>query len=359
MNKFILAFLSFFAFGIFPSFANDAFTDVEFGFDSDYDNLDSYDFEDEISIDEALNLSPSNTSFDDYATSADFSTSVGIIDSSTSLTDMFDDEKEIKEKAVLVGSEDNQPDTWLDLLRGGSGDRPKEKKSSTDVISDAPKSEGQVSSLRSMLEETKKTDKRSNAAVFDISGVMLHMTPAQVDHALTRRGYRKTNEKLEIPNFVKWRKEDECRAAGVVGYERLSGCVFQSAKAENYQYVDSVSYSKFDSQESMEIKFTSNFTGNKAFRIYYQSQASNVTGNSQKAIYLRNIKIYDFWKQINHKYGTPDDKDSVIWGMGGNKPYMQARTGKLLLEDPILRELDYTRMSREDQKFINTSTYSF
>ena len=87
--------------------------------------------------------------------------------------------------------------------------------------------------------------------------------------------------------------------------------------------------------------------------------AANITGNSPKAVYLRNIKIYDFWKKINQKYGKPDNKNDVTWGMGGNKPYLKAKTGWLLLEDPMFRELDYTRMSREDQRYMNTDLYSF
>ena len=38
---------------------------------------------------------------------------------------------------------------------------------------------------------------------------------------------------------------------------------------------------------------------------------------------------------------------------------MKAATGFLLLEDPMLKELDYTRMSREDQKYMNTNLYNF
>ena len=75
--------------------------------------------------------------------------------------------------------------------------------------------------------------------------------------------------------------------------------------------------------------------------------------------YLRDIKVYDFWRKINQKYGVPDNREDAIWGMGGNKPYMKAATGFLLLEDPMLKELDYTRMSREDQKYMNTNLYNF
>ncbi len=202
--------------------------------------------------------------------------------------------------------------------------------------------------------------KRSNASVFDISGAMLRMTPAQIDSALTRRGYKRTVQKLDIPNFIRWRNEEKCRGQGVVGYERLASCVVVMAKKDNHQFIERVFYSKYDTQEEMEIRFTSNFTQNKAYYLGYKSNVLiNLRGNSQKEHYLRNIKIYDFWKRINQKYGVPDNKENVIWGLGGNKPYLQAGTGRLRLEDPMLRNLDYTRMSREDRKFMNTGLYNF
>ena len=204
------------------------------------------------------------------------------------------------------------------------------------------------------------TVKRSNAAVFDISGAMLRMNPAQIDAALTRRGYKKTVQKLDIPNFIRWRNEEKCRAQGVVGYERVENCVAQMAKKDNHQFIERVFYSKYDTQEDMEIRFTSNFTQNKSYYVAYKSNVlRNIRGNSQKEFYLRNIKIYDFWKKVNQKYGAPDNRDSVIWGLGGNKPYLQAGTGLLRLEDPVLRDLDYARMSREDKRFMNTGLYNF
>jgi hypothetical protein len=91
----------------------------------------------------------------------------------------------------------------------------------------------------------------------------------------------------------------------------------------------------------------------------YSSEAANIKGAGAKAEYLRNLKIYDFWKKVNQKYGAPDNKEQIIWGLGDNKPSLQAATGKLILFDPMLRELDFTRMSREDQKFMNTAYYTF
>ncbi len=213
--------------------------------------------------------------------------------------------------------------------------------------------------LADMLEQSQGQKRRSNASVFDISGVMLRMSYKQAEEALTKRGYKKTMQKMDIPNFIRWRNEEKCRNQGVIGYERLENCVIRLAKKENYQFISQAGFSKFDTKETVHIYLTSTFTNNKIYKITYRSEAAGNTGNSPKAIYLRNIKVYDFWKKINQKYGVPDNQQDVIWGLGGNKPYMRAATGFLLLEDTMLRELDYTRMSREDQRFMNTDLYTF
>ena len=244
--------------------------------------------------------------------------------------------------------------TWINKLAATAEGKTAAPQTSAATAASSPETD-----LETMVEKAKRRNQRSNASVFDISGAMLRMSFQQIDDTLTRRGFRRSMQKMDIPNFIRWRNEDKCRAAGVVGYERLENCVIKIAKRDKHQYVETASYAKYDTKESIEVRFTSNFTNNKAYKISYKSEAANITGNSQKAIYLRNIKIYDFWKKINQTYGNPDNRDDVIWGLGGNKPYLQAATGRLVLEDPMLRELDYTRMSREDQRFMNTDLYSF
>lgn len=275
-----------------------------------------------------------------------------VVDKNKTLTDNLQANAPSTEDSVIPLPKVEE--TWISKIKSPLGEADSAK-----AAGDEEKQTGKVN-LENLVEKSKKTVRRSNASVFDISGAMLRMSFKQIDDILTRRGFRRTVQKLDIPNFIRWRNEDKCRASGVVGYERLENCVIQMAKKNGYQYVERTTYSKFDTREEIEVYFTSTFTNNKAYRISYKSEAATaITGNSQKQIYLRNIKVYDFWKKINQKYGTPDNKDDVIWGLGGNKPYLQAGTGRLILEDPMLRELDYTRMSREDQKFMNTDLYSF
>ena len=227
------------------------------------------------------------------------------------------------------------------------------------TIQDEKNGNKNISPLASVMNAEDNLNKRSNASVFDISGVMLRMSYQQAEAALLRRGFKKTMQKLDIPNFIRWRNEDKCRNEGVIGYERLNGCVVKLARENKYEYVAHAQFNKYDTQETVHFYLTSTFTNNKVYKITYRTEAANNAGNSAKAMYLRNIKVYDFWKKINQKYGVPDNKEAVVWGLGNNKPYLKASTGFLVLEDPMLRELDYTRMSREDQRFMNTDLYTF
>ena len=278
----------------------------------------------------------------------------------SSLTDELKKTDPEKRESIIEG-------TWIEKLTeispskllGSSDGKDDDKKetadSQDDVYDDADSDiEGM---MRNYRQKTKSG--KSNASVFDIAGVMLRMNPQQAEDILTNRGFKKINAKFQIPNFIKWRNEEKCRNSGIVGYERTQACVIQKAKKDGFEYVQYMKFAKFETKEELEFYLTSNFTGNKIYKIEYRSLIASINGNSPKAIYIRNLKIYDFWRRINRKYGVPDDKNMVTWGLGGNKPYLKANTGWLKLEDPMFVEMDYTRMSQEDKRFINSDFYNF
>ena len=279
----------------------------------------------------------------------------GVTDTDTE-EDAFDSTKSLTETLKEDAQQQGNSPLEGTLVEKLTTTNPLSLLSSDDTTDDEESSDLEKMVQKARGEETKG---RSNASVFDIAGVMLRMSLDQTERTLQNRGFRKINAKFQIPNFIKWRYDETCRNEGVVGYERLEACVINKAKKGGYEYLQYLKYAKFDSKEEIEIYFTSNFTENKVYKIVYRSRIASITGNSPKAIYIRNIKVYDFWKRINQKYGQPDDKSTVIWGLGGDKPYLKADTGYLLLEDPMFRELDYTRMSREDQRFINSDFYNF
>ena len=257
----------------------------------------------------------------------------------TSLADYIDQNQQQETENTDIAESESSKSTWF--------------KSGADKLAQ------HVSKVFSSTDNKNQVVKRSNASVFDISGIMLRMDKEQVLDAMQKRGYKKTSDHMEIPNFIRWRYEEQCRNQGIVGYERIGNCVILLAKKNNYQYVQKMNFSNFQTKESLEVYFTSNFTGNKVYRVMYSTQAANILGSGAKAEYLRNIKVFDFWKKINQKYGQPDNKEEITWGLGDKKPSLKAATGRLILDDPMLLELDYTRMSREDQKFMNTAVYTF
>ncbi len=249
-------------------------------------------------------------------------------------------------------------DTWVEDLSHTITDQAKKTQNDTHSSDDSVSLEQLTRENRSINPATGKP--RSNAAVFDISGVMLRMPLLQAQTILTNRGFKLVSQKFEIPNFIKWRYEEKCRNSGIIGYERINSCVVKAARDTNHYFVESAKFIKNDSREEINIWLTSNFTNNKVYRITYSTGITNINrGSGQKIKYLHDIKTYEFWRRINQKYGPPDNKAEISWGMGSGKPYLRAITGKLLLEDPMLQQLDYDRMVREDANIINSNMYNF
>jgi hypothetical protein len=204
-----------------------------------------------------------------------------------------------------------------------------------------------------------QTSYGTNAAVFDVAGIMLRMSVKQVKGAAKARGFVLTQEKKQIPNFVKWKYEAKCRAKGVVGFEALAACVLRRAVKQNKQYVSKLVFNKYETKETLEVYFTSTFTGNRVHKVDYRCMDDLSRGNTQKDRYLRMIWIQNFWRRIASKYGPPDDENRVRWGLGENKPFLMAATGRLLLVDPHLPEIDYSKMSRADRNTVNTDLFNF
>ena len=207
--------------------------------------------------------------------------------------------------------------------------------------------------------ERARINRRSNAAYLDISGVKLRMSPKEVETILTGQGYRRIMQDVRIPNFIKWRSEEICRIHGIVGFERLKACAAGIARENGFEYVALEVYNRVATKETMTILYTSSFTDNLAHHIVYKSEVPISTSKASPQVYINNLKIYDFWRRIDLRYGPPDNTSEVKWGLGGKKPYMQATTGNLELVDPVLKDLDSARMLNEDSRLANIPYYNF
>ena len=177
-----------------------------------------------------------------------------VIDSSKTLTETLKEDPQATGQGPLEG-------TWIQKL------------ATSNPLSFLPSEESSEKSkkedkLEDLVKNARGRDKtgKSNASVFDISGVMLRMTLPQTERTLQNRGFKKINAKFQIPNFIKWRNEEACRNEGIVGYERVEACVISKAKKAGYQYLQYLKYAKYDSKEEIEVYFTSTFTENKVYK---------------------------------------------------------------------------------------------
>ena len=246
----------------------------------------------------------------------------------------------------LDKSKKNESETWLSSLLSG-------RKKAGDVGIDRDTDED-----KKRIEKVKRNI-RSNAANFDISKVRLRMKPSQINKILENQGFRRITQTFAIPNFIRWRSEELCRLNGIIGFERLNACATNVSKENGYQYIDKEIYNRYNTKESITIYYTSTFTDNVAHHIFYKSYLPLSESRASNRVYINNLKIYDFWRRVNFKYGEPDIKSEVKWGLGGKKPYLKATTGTLELADPLLETLDSKRMFNEDTRLSNIQYYNF
>lgn len=260
-----------------------------------------------------------------------------------------------KNKAQETALEENEPlnyqenesENWLkSLILGG-------KKRFADQTDERNWDDEEEDDIHEMLNQ------RKNAATFDVSGVKLRMTPDEVFNVLSTQGYKRILQTVEIPNFIRWRSEEMCRQHGVIGFERLNACATRVAFENGYNFVERETYNHYATKESIDVFYTSSFTGNLSHHIFYKSSVPLSDSRASNNVYINNLKIYDFWKRIDLKYGPPDNTSEIKWGLGGKKPYLKAKTGYLELADPLLKDLDMARMFSEDTRLANTNYYTF
>lgn len=244
-------------------------------------------------------------------------------------------------------SDDDDRETWLESLINSGTSELFKKQSAKEVAAEKAR-------IAKVLR-----NKRSNAANFDIAGIKLRMKPSEVEDILTKQGFRRLTQDFSIPNFIKWRGEELCRIHGIVGFERLKACAREIAVVNGFEYVSLERYNRQATRETLEIHYTSTFSDNLSHYIIYTSNVPISTSKASQNVYINNLKIYDFWRRIDMRYGQPDNASEVKWGLGGKKPYLQASTGKLELVDPLLRDLDISRMLNEDSRLSNVPYYSF
>ena len=199
----------------------------------------------------------------------------------------------------------------------------------------------------------------TNAAVFDIAGIMLKMNTSKVKEIAKKNGFALSKLNKKIPQFLEWKYDAQCKARGVVGFENVAMCILERAKQSKKHYINMMEFNKYTAKETLKVYFTSLYTKNRVYKIEYSSIGDVSLGSSSKSVYQRHDRIRNFWVRIYKKYGAPDDEREMLWSEGYGKPYLKAASGKIVLEYPDMSYKDSVKMLDVDRRMLDANIFTF
>ena len=219
----------------------------------------------------------------------------------------------------------------------------------------------------SLFERRKRElgDYESHAADFDIAGMMLGMTPAEIMEAAAANGFSVKFRNRKIPSFLRWKYKKLCLKETSFSYAALQQCIKEAAEGEEQEYVSRLQFVKPELKEKINVEFTSGFGGNKAYRIRYENKADHSLGATAEGQYHKNKRRRDFMYAVLQKYGQPDDEDAMLWGMKDEGAYLEAAISPafldvtLTLENMDLTDTDSDNMFLADKKEALEIKFSF
>lgn len=198
------------------------------------------------------------------------------------------------------------------------------------------------------------------AISFDVSGVELNMTPDEVIDILTEQGYELTKSSYDLPLFMSSAYEEECRRdENLKALHHIHECIRERAEADEVYAPSRMVFEKPAMREEITAYFSTALTDNQLYKVEYVNFGDNSLGSSYKDSAKKTARRNMFWKQIAEKYGTPDFKETMVWG-SLESVYMRAfLTGNnfdahIVLENVKVTPLDKSRaldLEKEREKY--------
>jgi hypothetical protein len=177
-------------------------------------------------------------------------------------------------------------------------------------------------------------------------------------------GYQITKIQNGIPLFRTSFYEQKCRLGNVYGPRQIRECITGQAKAEDVEYISSITFKKADTKEYVQILFSSKATENRAYKIYYENEGDNSLTMTQKNLAKQLRRKEAFWRLMFETYGLPDDNELIIWG-DPNKAYMQATmagaayNAYIVLENKEIQDEDYFAAEEDSKGIVYKNSFGF
>ena len=213
--------------------------------------------------------------------------------------------------------------------------------------------EGQEETITSNLNE------RVNA--FDISGVMLGMDYKKVREVLKERKYKLVDIEYKIPEYFSFNYDSICRSYEIFIPENLKACIKGLAKKDKMEYIYKVSFKKHDTNEDINVYFTSPITDNKVFKVEYTNDVNKKYGDAKNFQYQRDERRRAFWYFVLSKYGEPNvEPNQWLLDVEEELPTgLTAEYGKLTLENKKQQAFDILEANKEARRQFKYTDYTF
>ena len=213
--------------------------------------------------------------------------------------------------------------------------------------------EGQEEVITSNLNERVKA--------FDISGVMLGMDYKKVREVLKERKYKLVDIEYKIPEYFSFNYDSICRSYEIFIPENLKACIKGLAKNDKMEYIYKVSFKKHDTNEDINVYFTSPITDNKVFKVEYTNDVNKKYGDAKNFQYQRDERRRAFWYFVLSKYGEPNvEPNQWLLDVEEELPTgLTAEYGKLTLENKKQQAFDILEANKEARRQFKYTDYTF
>ena len=213
--------------------------------------------------------------------------------------------------------------------------------------------EGQEEVITSNLNERVKA--------FDISGVMLGMDYKKVREVLKERKYKLVDIEYKIPEYFSFNYDSICRSYEIFIPENLKACIKGLAKKDKMEYIYKVSFKKHDTNEDINVYFTSPITDNKVFKVEYTNDVNKKYGDAKNFQYQRDERRRAFWYFVLSKYGEPNvEPNQWLLDVEEELPTgLTAEYGKLTLENKKQQAFDILEANKDARRQFKYTDYTF
>lgn len=210
-------------------------------------------------------------------------------------------------------------------------------------------------------EDTIVSDINERVKYFDIAGVMLEMDYKTVRKVLKERKYKLTDVEYKIPEYFSFNYDAICRKHDILIPENLKACITGLAKKDKMQYVYKASFKKHDTNEDINVYFTSPVTDNKVYKIEYTNDVNKKYGDSLNFQYQRDERRRAFWYFVLSKYGKPNvEPNQWLLNVEEELPTgLTATYGKLVLENKKQNAFDILEANQEARRQFQYTDYTF